>query len=168
MTDHGYPASARSVVCAIGAALLSGALVTACGGGMGRADDPAASGASTLSDPVASRGQELFDTRCQACHGVGGIGERPDDPMAVDEQGLPLAPALDGSMHVWHHTDDGLVATILQGSPRNPRMIAWSEAGLTEDDARAIISYLKTTWGPTQIRCQGPGHMDMACLAGSG
>jgi mono/diheme cytochrome c family protein len=67
-------------------------------------------------------------------------------------------------MHGWHHTDEQLTQTILEGSPRTEKMPAW-KATLDKNDALAIIAYLKTFWGETQKRCQGPGHMDRACLA---
>ncbi len=152
--------------------------MTACGGASLEAQSPPGSGSAATQGPSDSAaapagdaqqvaaGKELFAARCQACHGVEGVGERPEDPMAVDANSMPLAPALDDSMHAWHHTDDGLVTMILEGSSRNPRMVAWSQTGLTEAEARAIVAFMKSLWGEVARRCQGPLHMDRACVMG--
>jgi len=104
-------------------------------------------------------GRKLYDENCQACHGSKGIGEKPGDPGAVDENGLPLAPALDDSAHGWHHGDGQLRATILNGSPRNERMIPWKDQGLSEDDARDLVAYIKSLWNFRSLACQGSRHM---------
>lgn len=102
-------------------------------------------------------GKALFAETCQTCHGVGGIGESPDNPTAQDEFGFK-APALNNDMHAWHHSDAGLRATIREGSPRNERMIAWKEK-LTDQQIDSIIAYLKSTWSVRSLACQGSRHM---------
>ncbi len=104
-------------------------------------------------------GRKLYNDNCQACHGSKGIGEKPGDPGAVDDNGLPLAPALDDSAHGWHHGDGQLRATILNGSPRNERMIPWKDQGLSEDDARDVVAYIKSLWNFRSLACQGSRHM---------
>lgn len=104
-------------------------------------------------------GRGLYEEICQACHGVGGIGENPADPMAVDQEGLPLAPALDDSAHAWHHSDADLVGAILDGVPRNSRMMAWREQGLSSDDAENLVAYIKSLWSFPSLACQGARHM---------
>jgi mono/diheme cytochrome c family protein len=99
----------------------------------------------------------LYGRLCQSCHGAKGVGERPEDPGARDEYGF-VAPALDDSAHGWHHGDDGLVGTILNGSPRNPRMIPFKEL-VTEDDARNLVAYIKSLWSFRSLACQGARHM---------
>ena len=106
-----------------------------------------------------SAGEKLYNENCQACHGVNGIGEKPGDPNARDEDGLPLAPAMDDSAHAWHHPDEQLITSILDGSPRNPRMAAWKDAGLTRDDARSLTAYIKSLWNFRSLACQGSRHM---------
>ena len=149
--------------------VLTMAAAVALAGCRGTSADPpmgAGSGSelSPLDAQLVDQGKKLYETYCQACHGVEGVGERPGEPAAVDAAGLPVAPALDGSMHDWHHTDEGLVTTILQGSPRNSRMQAWGKTGLAEADARAIVEFMKSHWGPVQVQCQGPGHRDRNCI----
>jgi photosystem II stability/assembly factor-like uncharacterized protein len=99
----------------------------------------------------------LYDRLCQSCHGAKGVGERPDDPSAIDEYGF-VAPALDDSSHGWHHGDGDLVRTILDGSPRNPRMIPFKEL-VTEGDARTLVAYIKSLWSFRSLACQGARHM---------
>lgn len=109
------------------------------------------------SSAAAGRGRKLYDENCQACHGVRGVGERPKDMYARDEYGF-VAPPLDNSAHGWHHSDEGIIETILKGSSRNKRMIAW-QGTLSRQDAWDIVAYLKSIWTFSSLACQGPRHM---------
>jgi mono/diheme cytochrome c family protein len=102
-------------------------------------------------------GDRLYAKLCQSCHGDKGVGEKPGNPRAVNEYGS-VAPALDDSAHGWHHSDDNLAQTILEGSPRNPRMLGFGEL-LTEEEARDIVSYMKSLWSFRSLACQGARHM---------
>ncbi len=104
-----------------------------------------------------TRGQQLFEENCQACHGARGVGERPKDMYAEDEYGF-VAPPLDNSAHGWHHSDLGIVETILNGSERNKRMIAWKQK-LSREDAENILAYIKSIWTFRSKACQGARHM---------
>ena len=101
---------------------------------------------------AAALGERLYNTNCSVCHGIKGRG------VIDDKSRTFLAPPLDESAHAWHHTDDVLVDIILNGSPRNPKMIAW-KSKLSEDDAHAIVAYIKSLWSPRIKDCQGPRHM---------
>lgn len=109
-------------------------------------------------------GQKIFQANCQSCHGIEAVGETYSIEGLTTE-GFLFAPALNGSMHGWHHTDEQLVKTIMEGSPRTDKMPAW-KGTLSEADALDTVAYLKTLWGEKQKRCQGPGHMDRNCLQG--
>lgn len=99
-----------------------------------------------------SRGRKMFDDNCKGCHGIDGQGGIPGNQ----------APALDDSAHAWHHSDRGLVTTILEGSPRQGSpMIAWKHL-LSRKDAESIVAYLKSSWSFRSIACQGARHM--ACM----
>jgi photosystem II stability/assembly factor-like uncharacterized protein len=104
-----------------------------------------------------ARGEQLFEGTCAACHGAKGVGEAPGNPEARDEFGFK-APALNDDMHGWHHSDAALKATISQGSPRNPRMVAFSEQ-MSEEDIENIVVYLKSLWSLRSLACQGARHM---------
>ncbi len=110
------------------------------------------------STPV-TRGEEIYNTYCVACHGVQGVGENPEDIYAMDEYGF-VAPPMDDTGHAWHHTDEQLIRMTLEGSPRNPRMAAWKHV-LTQEDAEDVVEYIKSLWSPyIRENCQGPRHME--------
>jgi len=117
-------------------------------------------GSNQNSDATVRSGQQLYVNNCQACHGESGKGERPGDPYAQDEFGF-VAPPLNDDAHGWHHSDRQLVDTILDGSPRNERMIAWKES-LSREDAEKIVIYIKSLWSFRSLACQGVRHM--ACM----
>jgi hypothetical protein len=75
-------------------------------------------------------------------------------------QGYIMAPALDESAHAWHHTDEQLAETILEGSPRTPRMPAGKNSGISAADARDLVAYIKSLWTRRELDCQGPKHME--------
>jgi mono/diheme cytochrome c family protein len=106
---------------------------------------------------AAKRGEALFAKNCQACHGDHGIGESPQ--AGVNQS---LAPALDETMHAWHHTDDQIKTTILEGLPAPSRMQGWS-GRLSEADADDLIAYMKSQWDERALNCQGPRHMAPEC-----
>ena len=110
-----------------------------------------------LSD-AAKRGKKIFTERCQSCHGIDGVGETYS-VQALTDKNYISAPALDNTAHAWHHTDDALVNTILDGSPRTEKMRAWKKEGVTEADARDLVAYIKSLWGQRELDCQGPKHM---------
>lgn len=104
-----------------------------------------------------ARGKQLYEDNCQACHGAGGIGESPGNPSARDAFGFK-APALNDDAHGWHHSDKNLSATILNGSSRNERMVAFKET-LSNEDVDNVISYVKSLWSFRSLACQGARHM---------
>ncbi len=111
--------------------------------------------------PTGKRGETLFRDHCQSCHGVEAVGETVTTRAMRDRNYQP-APALNGSAHAWHHTDDDLIRTILQGSQRkNSRMTGFQDK-LSKDDARALVTYFKNFWSQRELACQGPKHMQ--CL----
>lgn len=118
---------------------------------------PSPVGSTDLNPTLAIRGEALFRAAgsCVTCHGERGAGIR-------DATGRLLATPLDESGHAWHHTDEALSQSILNGLPGG--MPAWRERGLTEEDARALVEYIKSLWR-AEIReeCQGPKHMSASC-----
>ena len=115
-------------------------------------------GSQRATPKVIARGRKLFEETCQTCHGIRGVGERPEDMYAKDEFGF-VAPPLDDSAHGWHHSDQGLVETILTGSPRNERMIGQKD-NLSREEAKDIVTYIKSLWSFRSLACQGSRHMN--------
>ena len=116
-------------------------------------------GVYTPTTEAQKRGLALYKQNCVSCHGIDGVGETYTIQALTDNKYL-RAPAMNDSEHAWHHTDDGIVKTILEGSPREPRMLAWKTTGLTEENARDLVAYIKSLWTQRELDCQGPKHMD--------
>ena len=101
--------------------------------------------------------RKTYTEYCQSCHGENGVGERPEDKHGQDNYGF-VAPPLDNSSHGWHHDDGNLAHTILNGSPRNPRMLPFKDI-MPEEDAKSVVAYIKSLWNFGSLACQGARHM---------
>jgi mono/diheme cytochrome c family protein len=135
------------------AVVLAVALLLPRGGG----GPPPAPPSPDLNSTLVARGERVFTTpgSCVSCHGERGAGVR-------DAGGNFLAPPLDESAHAWHHSDEALSRFILYGLPGG--MPAWRERGLTDEDARALVEYIKSLWRPeVRAECQGAKHMSAEC-----
>lgn len=102
-------------------------------------------------------GKVLYERYCQACHGENGVGE-PPIPASIRAPGYLTAMPLNESSHAWHHSDEQLVETILEGLQRTKRMPAWKGV-VSEEQAIQLVAYLKSLWSPRIVACQGPRHM---------
>ena len=80
-----------------------------------------------------SAGQLVFVERCQICHGVEGRGL--------------IGPPLDATGHAYEHTDENLYRTITHGTLAG--MPSWRD-GLSPNEVRQVIAYLKTLWTDAQ------------------
>lgn len=87
------------------------------------------------------RGREYYQVNCATCHGEDGSG--------YAREGVP-APALNGSMHSWHHPDSQIAGFIRHGVGQMPAVgAAWSDAQIN-----AVLSYIKQWWEPEQLAYQ--------------
>ena len=102
-------------------------------------------------------GKVLYEQYCQSCHKEKGIGEKPIPPLLKDPGFLTAMP-LNETSHAWHHSDEQLVGTILNGLQRTQRMPAF-QGTVTEQQAREIVAYVKSLWSDRILGCQGPKHM---------
>jgi len=109
------------------------------------------------SDTAEKRGEKLYVQNCQICHGLHGVGET-FTPDILRQAKYFFAPPLNDLSHAWHHTDEALVETILEGVERTDRMRAWKDK-LSKQDAQDVVAYMKSQWGPRALECQGPKHM---------
>ncbi len=132
----------------------TGALMTSRDGG---ARWTSFEGSDRATPQAIRKGERLFAKNCQQCHGLQGVGERPDDPYAKDDYGF-VAPALNDDAHAWHHPDRQLIDMILNGSSRNERMIAWKTT-LSRQNAANLVTYIKSLWSFRSLACQGGRHM---------
>lgn len=99
---------------------------------------PAASPAAEYpqySAELVARGEQAFQANCATCHGPDGSG---DVTAGV--------PALNGSMHSWHHPDSQIARLIRRGGVQMPAVGPdWSD-----EDITAVLAYVKQWWSPEQ------------------
>ena len=145
-----HPADPRRLY----ATVDTGAIMTS--GDAGRTWSSFEGSHTAITERIAS-GRQVYEETCQACHGERGVGETPDDPFAEDEFGFK-APALNDDAHAWHHSDQNLIQTIRNGSPRNERMIAFQDT-LSNEDVENVVAYIKSLWNFRSLACQGGRHM---------
>ena len=108
------------------------------------AQDTQVEGIQSVSAETLARGATLFGETCAACHGASGEGHA----TALN------APALNGSEHTWHHSDEQIVGLIRQGGMQMPAVGAdWSDA-----DIEAVLAHVKAWWTPQQRETQ-PGTL---------
>ncbi len=105
-------------------------------------------------------GAVLYARNCASCHGRNLEGQANWQTQNTD--GSWPAPPHDETGHTWHHRDDYLIGVILYGGAAvtgNPlnRMPAFNTV-LTNEDATAIIEYIKSTWSDEIREKQKTGH----------
>lgn len=96
-------------------------------------------------------GQQVYATRCAACHGAKLEGQ-PDWHRPGSDGRLP-APPHDESGHTWHHGERYLIHVvergIVAGEDRPPGYVGNMPAFggiLTRAEIVAVLSYIKSTW----------------------
>jgi mono/diheme cytochrome c family protein len=104
-----------------------------------------------------TRGKQLHDMHCAACHGAKLQGQ----PMWRERlpNGKFPAPPHDESGHTWHHPDSLLFNITKNGiEPYAPAgyqsdMPAFRDR-LSDEDIRAVLAYIKSTWPDETRRLQ--------------
>lgn len=96
-----------------------------------------------------AEGRQLYLDNCAACHGEALEGQ-PDWRTRLPSGRMP-APPHDETGHTWHHSDEQLfritrdgVAAIVGGNYESD-MPGFGDF-LTNDEIRAILDYIKSTW----------------------
>ena len=103
-------------------------------------------------EPIEAGGQ-IYLANCAACHGASGEGA-PDSPVGGPDRRVP-APPHDSRGHTWHHSDGLLFRVVKYGDasltlPGFESGMPVFEGKLRDDEIRAVISYIKTLWGPEE------------------
>lgn len=94
---------------------------------------------------VLAQGEAVFNETCAVCHGMEGEGN--------------IGPALNGSMHAWHHVDSQLRSFIRDGI-EGTAMVGHKDH-LSDGEIGAVISYIKVWWTPEQREMQLTGRHPM-------
>ena len=116
-------------------------------------------GSRWTTTPRLEAGKRIYQESCQNCHGVNGTGEPAENIAGTD---VSPAPPLNDSAHAWHHSNQDLIKTILEGSSQEgSRMKAWKDT-LSKADAQNVVAYMKSLWSFRSVACQGSRHM--ACM----
>ena len=84
----------------------------------------------------ASRGKEIFQANCVACHGANGQGT------------MGIAPRLNDNIWLWGGSEKAIIETITSG--RHNQMPAWKDF-LTEDKIHLLTAYV---WGKSHPKNQ--------------
>lgn len=103
-----------------------------------------------------AQGRGLYARHCASCHGARLEGQA--DWQKPLPNGRMPAPPHDGSGHTWHHSDDELFLITKMGMTALVRgyesdMPAF-ERTLTDEEIRAILAFIKSTWPEAERRYQ--------------
>ena len=107
---------------------------------------------NSQADESSPDGPALYEAQCASCHGVNGEGQQ--NWQIPNAEGVFPAPPHKSEGHTWHHPDQVLLEiTAKGGSLPNSGMPGFSDT-LTEPEMEAILSHIKTFWGPEQREIQ--------------
>ena len=97
--------------------------------------------------PDIEKGKKLYDEYCSSCHGEDGIGQDPKRRGGgFDSNRVPIAPALNGTAHTWHHSPSYLFKYIKKGSiVGNSPMPSFGDE-LNKQQILSVISYFQSLW----------------------
>jgi mono/diheme cytochrome c family protein len=128
------------------AAVIGGALVISVhGSGQGGNDKEwtIPEGAAKEQNPVAATpdtlktGLQIFQSKCQRCHGKDGMGRGPDaDP-------LHKAGNLTDRIRAGFNPDGVMFYKVWNGRDK-PKMPAFKADGMTREEAWTVVTYIKT------------------------
>ncbi len=112
---------------------------------------PAPSSIASSDAATIALGGRLFEQNCRPCHGSRAVGENPATPLGGWNKAGPIAPALNGSGHAWHHPPRYFFHTIRNGSTmKGSRMIGWA-GRMSDAEIVAVIAYFQSLW-PQHIK----------------
>ncbi|MGK5093218.1 cytochrome c [Deltaproteobacteria bacterium TL4] len=93
------------------------------------------------------QGERLYNLHCSTCHGFDAEGEDVSKPMGgVRENGVFLAPALNGTGRAWVYPDE-MLRQITSKGPLLGNSVMHGFGGLLGDDKiELILEYFKSLW----------------------
>jgi mono/diheme cytochrome c family protein len=107
-------------------------------------------------DPAVAQGGALYAEHCAACHGADLEGQ-PNWQEPLPDGTMP-APPHDASGHTWHHSDRDLFLITKHGMsavvPGYDSGMPAYEGVLTDEEIRAVLAYIKSTWPERERRYQ--------------
>lgn len=112
--------------------------------------------APSLPDSQVDRGKVVYGEQCSRCHGVNLEGQ-PNWMERLPNGRLP-APPHDASGHTWHHSDAQLFRITKEGlaaiAPGYQSDMPAFGAVLSDEDIRAVLEFIKSTWPEREQRFQ--------------
>jgi mono/diheme cytochrome c family protein len=102
-------------------------------------------------------GQGVYQTYCAQCHGLRAEGQ-PNWQQRNPDGSFPPPPH-DATGHTWHHSDGLLYRIVRDGGQiyEDPGFKSGMPAfgdRLHPEEIRAVITYLKSLWGPEERKFQ--------------
>lgn len=104
-------------------------------------------------------GKPLYVQHCASCHGAKMEGQ-PNWRIRMANGRLPAPPHND-SGHTWHHSDQVLLNITLNGlvpgvtaPPGYQSDMPAYKSILSEQQARAVLAYIKTFWSEQSLKTQ--------------
>lgn len=147
----------RGPVLALGAFLVTGALVAGVMIWQSRGGGASAVTLTPNDAQVVALGEEIYTAECASCHGADLEGQ-PNWRERGPDGRLP-APPHNRTGHTFHHADVQLFDLVKHGLPKEvggvpyvTDMPAYADT-LTDDQIIAVLSYIKSRW-PSEIRRQ--------------
>lgn len=101
-------------------------------------------------------GARLYAERCASCHGAKLEGQ-PNWQEPLSNGRMP-APPHDASGHTWHHSDAELLTITKKGLaavvPGYESDMPAFEGTLSDEEIRAVLAFIKSTWPKTEREYQ--------------
>lgn len=112
---------------------------------------------SSQGDPAqVALGGRLYAERCASCHGAKLEGQ-PNWQESLSNGRMP-APPHDASGHTWHHSDAELFTITKKGLaavvPGYESDMPAFEGTLSDEEIRAVLAFIKSTWPKTEREYQ--------------